>query len=145
MRTGKGFGLSSLLFGLVACLVFYTVADLSKQNPLTGGKLLWIFDQMGLVSHERTYLAELKPSSIFAFNDTSAILFLKWFAFDLVILATTLALYAEYRRESTLYLSAGFILGTASLAFVYPLAMVAAQVAGVGFLFVIRRRGGIPV
>lgn len=123
-------------------MVFYEVAELSQLNPLAAGKVLWFFDYLGLVNHQRTYLAELKPGSVFAFNDASAILFLKWLAIDLVILATTLALYAEHRRESTLYLSAGFILGSASLAFVYPLAMVAVQLVGSGVLIAIRRRGG---
>ncbi|MES2944842.1 MAG: hypothetical protein V4772_18395 [Pseudomonadota bacterium] len=131
----KGFGFASFICGLAACIVFYALAYLAWLGPLPGGKVLSFFDYLGLVSHERTYLAELKPGSAFAFNDASVILFLKWLAFDMVILATTLALYAEYSREPTLYLSAGFILGTLSLVFVYPLATVAVQVAwGLGFV-----------
>lgn len=119
-HVGSRFGLRSLLCGVIACLLFAALSHLARLGQLAGGNILRAFDQFGLVSKERTYIVEMKASSVFALNDGNAIIWLTWIAFALALLAIAFALYAEHKREATLYPSSGFIVGAMSLGLMHP-------------------------
>ena len=143
MRTGRRFGFLSLLCGTVACGLFIALAYFSRLPQLRGGYLLKVFDQLGWVSKERSYIVELKASSIFALNDANAVLWLTWIGFLIAFFAVALALYAEYRHEATLCLSSGFIVATAGLWLQHPLLMLVIQAVGALALLGLRRQGAI--
>lgn len=146
VRIGHRFGLISLLCGVSACFVFLSVAHVGRLRELVvGGYLLGALDWLGLVREERTYLVEMKPSSIFSLNDSNAFVWMTFLACLLACAAATLALVAEYKRESTLYLSAGFIVATAGAGLISPLGMVIAQALGVLAIIEIRRRHAVAI
>lgn len=133
--------MNSLLCGISACFLFLSVAYVGRLRELVvGGYLLRALDWLGLVREERTYLVELKPSSIFSLNDSNAFMWMIALACLFACAAAAFALVAEYKRESTLYLSAGFIVATVGAGLVSPLGMVIAQALGVLSVIEIRRR-----
>lgn len=109
------------------------------MGVLFGGNILRALNQLGLVRQEKTYLAELKPSSIFSLNDANPVLWFTCLALILAGLGIALAFHANYKRESTLYASAGFIVATLGVGLLYPWAMVTTQALGVIALISIRR------
>jgi hypothetical protein len=144
-RVGNRFGIFSLGCGVFACLLFFCLAHFERVGRLIGGNLLKAIDWMGWVSQQRNYIVEMKPSSIFSLNDASAIVWITWFACFLTFTAVSLALFAEYKHEFTLYLSAGFVVATASIGLLSPLAMVAVQAIGIVALTRIRRRHAVEI
>lgn len=133
------FGKWSFACGILACLAFFAVSYIIRAGLLLGGKVLSAMNQLGMVRHERSYIAELTPNGVFAVNDANAVVWLTCLAFILAALGVGLALYAEYKRESTLYASAGFMVATLGIGLLYPLVMVAVQAAGAVALIVIRQ------
>ncbi len=133
------FGKLSLACAFTAFALFLALSCVNRMGVLFGGNILKALNQLGLVRQEKTYLAELKPSSIFALNDANAVLWFTCLAFILAGLGITLALHANYKRESTLYASAGFIVATLGVGLLYPWAMVLTQALGVIGLISIRR------
>jgi hypothetical protein len=144
-RVGHRFGMFSLVCGASACLLFLSLAYLGRLGQLVGGNILTALDRLGLVSHERTYIVEMKSSSVFSLNDANAVIWITWLACVLGIAAVALAFFAEYKRESTLYLSAGFVVATASSALLSPLAMLLVQTIGAIAIIGIMRRGAIEI
>jgi hypothetical protein len=136
----NSFGKSSFACAAIACVLFLALWYVDRAGfALMGGKLLNALNQLGLVRQERSYLAELRPVGFFSVNDTNAVVWLTCIAFIFSALGMVLALYADYRRESTRYASAGFIVATIGIGLVYPMAMVAAQAAGAIALIAIRQ------
>jgi hypothetical protein len=138
MREGHKFGWASLVCGAVTGVLFFVSAYLSRFGRPRTGYILQFLDRIGVVNKERSYIVELKASSIFSLNDVNAIAWLTWCAVVLAIAAVVLALYAEYEGETTLNLSAGFLIATISIGLLYPLAMLLVQVFGVLVLFYVR-------
>jgi len=93
---------------------------------------------MGLVKQSSSGEASLTEASIFALNDGNALVFLMSLAVFLAAAAMVVALIAEYRREPTLYLSAGYTCGALALVQVKPLIGLAAMIAGVAAVVVLR-------
>jgi hypothetical protein len=139
VRTGNRYGIISLGCGVSACLLFLCLAYISRLGPLIGGNVLKAIDWMGLVSQKRSYIVEMKPSSIFALNDANAVVWMTWLACVLTITAVSFALLAEYEKELTLYLSVGAVVATTSLGLLSPFGMVMLQAIGVLALCRIRR------
>ncbi|WP_411886807.1 hypothetical protein [Polaromonas sp. YR568] len=136
------FGKLSFAGALIACALFLVVSYINRFGVLFGGNILRMLDQLGLVRKERSYLAELKPSTVFALNDANAVLWFTWLAFIFAGLGVVLALYADYKRESTLYASAGFMVATLGIGLLHPLLMVAVQATGAVSLIAIRGTRG---
>jgi hypothetical protein len=93
---------------------------------------------MGLVRHSSTGEPSLTEASIFAVNDENALVFLTSLAVALAVVGMVLALIAEYRREPTLYLSAGYTCGALALLLFKPLVGFASMVAGIVAIMVLR-------
>lgn len=138
------FGKSSFACALIACALFLVVSHANRMGVLFGGNILRALNQLGMVQKERSDVAELKPSSLFALNDANAVLWFTWLAFILAGLSIALALYANHKRESTLYASAGFILATLGIGLIYPWVMVTVQAAGAIALIAIRKQYALP-
>ena len=64
---------------------------------------------------------EMTEISVFALNDEIAIGYLFLLAILLALFSISAALWAEYRREPTVFLSTGYICGTLSLILIRPL------------------------
>lgn len=142
LGAGKRVSLGKLSFAsaLVACSLFLALWCVHRAGGvLFGGKLLNALNRLGMVRQERSYIAEFRPSGVFALNDSNAVVWLTWFAFILAGLGLVLALYADCKREPTLYPSAGFIVATLGIGLLYPLIMVATQAAGAIALIGIRK------
>jgi hypothetical protein len=135
---GHKFGWASLVCGVVTSVLFFVLAYLPRLGQRRTGFILQLLDQIGVVNKERSYIVELKASSIFSLNDANAIVWLTWCTFVIAIAAVVLALYAEYKSEATLNSSAGFAIATISIALLYPLAMLLVQLTGVLVLLHIR-------
>src|SRR5688500_14771379 len=102
----------------------------SAHDPSIGASLMWLA-KMGLVKEpviSEPYLAE---ASIFAVNDANALVFLTATAMVLAGVAMVLAFVAEYRREPTLYLSAGYTCGALALWLYKPHFGFVSVVAGI--------------
>jgi len=76
--------------------------------------------------------------SIFALNDGRAIGFLFVLSVLLALVSLGAALWAEYRREPTLFPSAGYIFGVLSLALVRPIMGLVSAFFGIVAVLVLR-------
>jgi hypothetical protein len=130
MRSNIRFGLLSTICGIASSGLFFVLAYFSRLSPLKGGKILQAFERFGLLSKERQYFSEFREGSVFSIDDANAILWLTWLAFALALIAIALALYAETKRESTLYIGVGFLVATVSVGLRYPLTMLFMQIMG---------------
>jgi hypothetical protein len=133
-------GLLTLQCGVVAFLRFCFLAHRRRLGQLVGGKLLSVLDSIGLVRQQRSYIVEMKPRSILSLDDANEIVWMTWLACMLTGASIVLALLAEYRRESTLYLSAGFMVATAGAGLVSPFGMLVLRIVGFLALVIIRRQ-----
>ena len=83
---------------------------------------------------------EMSDAGHFAINDENAILFLVALSAMLALVAMITAIWAEHRREPTLYLSVGYICGALALAQVWLLAGFVCGIVGVTVVLVLRHR-----
>lgn len=127
---------ASFLLGAMAAGMAATAAYL-RSIPPSDASLTWL-TKMGLVKHRSTGEPSITEASIFAVNDENALLFLASLSLVLAALAMVLALVAEYRREPTLYLSAGYTCGALALLLFKPLIGFASVVAGIVAIMVLR-------
>jgi hypothetical protein len=162
MRRPKRIDLVSLLSGVAAVPLASTGVYLrSVRVPGSGTILTWL-DKLGLVrqsppeapsvivfdlpSHERLVsvggVPEMSDPGRFPVNDESAIVFLLAVGVALALVAMSSAVWAEYRREPTLYLSVGYICGVLAVAQVWLLAGLVAAIMGVAAVLVMRNRRG---
>jgi len=81
---------------------------------------------------------EMTDAGHFAINDENAILFLVALSAALALIAMGTAIWAEHRREPTLYLSVGYICGALAIAQVWLLAGFVFGIIGVGTVLVMR-------
>jgi hypothetical protein len=129
----------SLVFGAVSLGCFLWLAYIFRFRMPSSGYVLQFIADLGLVHSGPSYIAELKPASVFSLNDGNAILWLNCFAFASAIVAAVSALASEWKRESSPYAAAGFIAGTSGMWLVSPVAGLASQALGAALLLFIRR------
>src|SRR5438876_3244132 len=135
MRRGVRFGVLSVWLG-AAAIVLAIVATYTES--LRGRGSAWLLnwlDAQGLVPPARSGgVVELTNPSALLVTDQIAIQWLLahsvWFA----VCSMLFALWAEHKRESSLYLSAGFICGSSSLVLLSPAASMLAMLLGAVFL-----------
>jgi hypothetical protein len=140
MRIGTRFGILSLVCAIAACCMCVVLSYIASFGVLRGGVVLKVMGRIGLVRSQRSYIAELKPVGIFTLDDVNVMYWLTGVAFLITLLAVVLALFAEYKCESTLYFAAGFIVATVGIGLLQPLVMVIVQILGAVAMFEIRRR-----
>ena len=131
--------IAGFLCGLLALAAFFILAYASRRAPHVNGVVLNLMSMAGLVVSEPSYISELKPASIFSFNDANALLWLHVSAFGLSVIGAGLALWAEWRREASIYSSAGFVVATVGIWLLSPAAGVSTQLLGGALLLGIRR------
>lgn len=83
---------------------------------------------------------EMSDAGHFAINDENAILFLLTLSIVLALIAMVTAVWAEYRREPTLFLSAGYVCGVLAITQIWPLAGFVCAIAGAIAVLVLRHQ-----
>jgi hypothetical protein len=129
-RSGCFFGGWATSFGVLGLIATIEAEYLRVAHDPRGGAILRFLDRLGLVKNEPHSVAIITSSSVFSINDSTAILWLFAYGVYLAIIAFFFSLLAEYRHEETLYLSAGFILAVAAIAFVNIVASIMISVSG---------------
>ena len=130
---------AAFICGLAALAAFLLLAYATRQAPHVSSVMLDLMSAVGLVVPAPSYIVELKPASVFSLNDANALLWLKVLAFGSSVVGAGVALWAGWRRESTLLSSAGFVVATVGIWLLSPVAGLCAQFAGGAFLVAIRR------
>lgn len=96
------------------------------------------------VAHNRIVsisgVPEMSDAGHFAINDENAILCLVALSAVLALIAMVTAIWAEHRREPTLYLSVGYICGALAIAQLWMLAGFVFGIIGVTAVLVLRHR-----
>lgn len=87
-------------------------------------------------------VSEMSDAGNFAINDGNAILFLFALSVALACIAMGTAIWAEHRREPTLYLSAGYVCGALAVAQVWLLAGFVCGIVGVTAVLILRHQRG---
>ncbi|GHU04561.1 hypothetical protein FACS1894158_05130 [Betaproteobacteria bacterium] len=103
--------------------------------------------KMGLARGQTVVVSgvpEMREMNPFAVNDENAILFLFFISMLLAALAITSALWAEYRRESGIFLSVGYICGALALFLIRPLFGLIACVFGIMAILLLRLQRETP-
>ena len=85
-------------------------------------------------------VSEMSDAGHFAVNDENAIVFLFALCVVLALIAMVTAVWAEHRREPTLYLSVGYICGALAIAQVWLLAGFVCAIAGVAAVLILRNQ-----
>ena len=118
MRSGSRVGKGSLLLAAIALVLAFAAQHVESHRGSTSAYILQWLDRQGLVkAPDPSRPAELRPSSLLPINDVTGIGFLWFNAFWLCGWALVLGLLAEYRREDTLFLSAGLLVAAMSIMF----------------------------
>jgi hypothetical protein len=102
----------SLIFGTLGIIVVATSKHAQSIRNPQSAVFLEFLDRLGWVyKGPKALVAEVKPSPLLPFTDGSILSILIWFGVYLSTLAVLFGLWAEYRREDSLLLSAGLICG----------------------------------
>ncbi len=138
--TQKRIGLIAFVFG--ASSIPAAMAALYAKSLYGNGSsavLDWL-DARGFVTPtpNSNSVPSLSESSLFLITDERAISLLTILAMFLAIIAMINAIAAEYLREPTLYLSAGFICGALGLMLIMPLVGIGAMIGGLTITMLVR-------
>ena len=118
MSSKPSFGLSSIACGCLALLFTLVASYWTTFINLGEGRLLALMERLGLVRQPAQYsFNSIDSPGWLSFTDEKALTLLYTSGAMLAVLAIALAVFAERRRESSLYLSAGLICGASSLVF----------------------------
>ncbi|TFZ07655.1 hypothetical protein [Ramlibacter humi] len=134
----RKFGTASLIIAVFSCLGLVSVWHIGRLGVLFGGKLLALVEWLGLVTSNP--YAVLKSSSVFSLNDANAVLWFTWFAVAMALTAVALALWAEFRGESSANSAAGFTVALLGIGIFHPPSGLVGGLLGLAALSVVRRR-----
>ena len=163
----KRFGVLSLLIGVCAIPVAGLAVHLRSIRVPGSGKILDWLNILGIVKEpmpdkpsivvfdfpapgipgvvpEKVVavdgVPEMSDAGYLAVNDENAILFLTALSIVLAIVAMATAVWAEQRREPTLYPSVGYLCGSLAIAQVSLLAALVFAIVGITVVLVSRHR-----
>ncbi|MBI3348561.1 MAG: hypothetical protein HY020_15310 [Burkholderiales bacterium] len=104
------------------------------------GYLLTALDRYGLIKEAPPGTeTEMRPSGlIFPLTDESVLRAILFYGGYLSVASILLAVWAEYRREENLYLSAGFMCGAGGILLAHTLFGIVAVAAGVTAVLLLR-------
>jgi hypothetical protein len=130
-------GMTSIVLGVLSIAMVYAANHYESFRGTGSSYLLNAADRAGLVRTSPVDApVELKAPGLLAFTDETALQALLSLGVSLAAASICLALFAEYRHESNLYLSAGFICGSGGLFLMSPviglLSMAACAVVFLG-------------
>jgi len=116
MRTSARFGKLSVFFGVAALLAAIAVTEAERlRKPRVGYLLNWM-DHLGLIRYpDPNQIPEWRPIGPFDLTDDSALKWVLVYSVCFSIWAMLIALWAEHKREETVGLALGFILGSLAL------------------------------
>lgn len=115
-------GIASIVIGALSMATVYAANHYESFRGTGSSYLLNAADRAGLVKASPADApVELKEPGLLAFTDETALQALLSLGALLAATSICLALLAEYRRESNLYLSAGFICGSGGLFLMSPI------------------------
>jgi len=121
MRKGNRFGAAALFLGalaLVIAVAIFEVENFQTFNPNKRAVVLGFLDKLGLVkAPDMRREVSATPAYVTSINDTNAFEFLRLHAWWFSLWAIGIALFAEARRETTLFMSAGCICACFALLF----------------------------
>jgi len=119
MRTRNHFGHVAIVLGGIAILLVVGAKHAESFLGTASAEVLRWANQLGLVKAVTPgSVAELKRPGLLSLTDETAVAILLWLGAYLAVSAIALALWAERRGESSLYLGAGVICGASALTFV---------------------------
>ncbi|MCB4363914.1 hypothetical protein KIH07_09225 [Hydrogenophaga taeniospiralis] len=137
-------GVVSLVLGalsLTGAAVLFQIDRFIDFDPNAPAIILGLLDRMGLVNAPDMQAAVvLSPAYVTSINDSNAIEFLRLHVWWLGSWAIGVALWAESRKEETLYLSIGFLLGCLGVSLLNQTVGVIYLIFGGVMVSLIRRR-----
>jgi hypothetical protein len=140
MKMSSPAGLLSLLVGATSVAVCIVTHHVMTVRLTGNGKVLRWLDGLGLVHAPAPHRdVVIKPMDLTAWNDETAINFSIHFALYLAGVAMLLAVWADHRREDTLFSGGGFICGAAAFYLHSQVAGFGLAVVGITLVLVLRR------
>jgi hypothetical protein len=144
VRTNRA-GKASLVFGALAIAIAPIAAYTYSIYGAGSGVILWWLDHFGLVHPPKAPLSEMTEASVFSINDRNAIRWLFAVTYVLSFASAAFSFWAELRRGPTLYLAAGFTLGTLSLAIINIFVALVFGLVGVCIILILRTQRDQPL
>lgn len=142
MKQRGRIGLFSFVIGSISIPIAASAVYVRSIAGAGSSLLLdWLVSK-GITFSNPNAMPALSAPGLFTVTDTTAINFVTSFSIVLAIVAIAAALVAEYFREHTLYLSAGYICGAMAILLVRPVFGLAALIAGIALAMVLRHRNG---
>ena len=140
-RRGTRLGLISVLFAALAVVsALWGVYFDSIRGAVSAHVLEW-FDFHGFVHQPGpASVPEMRNPSALLVTDPIVVRWLTVHAWWFAACAMLFSIWAEFRHEATLYMSAGFVLGAMALLFFSPATTVSAMVGGAVCVGWLRRR-----
>ncbi len=131
----------SLRFGCAAVWLVLAATSAERGRLITSAVILNFLDELGLVrnpAHDR--ISELTEPSFFVITDVLAIQLALNFGLFCAAMAMVVSLWAELKREDTLCLSVGYLLGLSAVLLYAPVLAAVAATGGAIGVTKIRRR-----
>jgi hypothetical protein len=140
--TPSRYGIVSFVIG---ALSLPTAFAFTYAQSMKGSGSSFLFDwfaSKGLIKENPYAVPMITEPSIFLVTDDRALTALFAIAVGSALLGMGLAPWAEYRRESTLYFSGGYVVGALALFLIRPTVGFVSLIAGIA-IAVVMRHGGI--
>lgn len=132
-------GITSIGFGTLSIVTVPVVQYWESMRGPASAYLLNTADRLGLVRQPHPYAeVELRPSGLLPMTDETALWALLVYGIYLGLVSVGFSVWAEYRREDNLYLSAGFICGVGGVFLASKDAGLAVAVIGAVAVFLLR-------
>ena len=142
MKNRNRLGILALVVGGIAVPV---AALAAYVRSMVGAGSSFIVDWLlskGVTFSNPANIYTVSAPSLFSVTDARAVTFVTGLAIVLGVVAMVVALLAEYRRERTLYLSAGYICGALAVFLITSLFGLVAMIAGITAAMVMRHGRG---
>ncbi len=142
MRQGVRFGVTAMLLGAIAIVLVIVAQYAENSRGITSAYLLNWLDARGLVrSPNPGSVVEFGNPGLFLITDKGAIQWLLVYSMWFSVWSILLALWAEFKREDTLYLGAGFTLGVLAIElFSFQLSLLAMGIGAAAVIALRRKR-----
>ncbi|SHN37788.1 hypothetical protein [Rhizobacter sp. OV335] len=133
-------GINSILIGVLALWLVAGIKRLQIYRDTHAGYLLEVLERVGWIADPSRGDAQLKAWDPFSLNDGTAIVAASGFGIYLALAGIGSALWAQWRDEDNLYLSAGFMCGSCALVYANYAWGMAAMLAGAVAMLLLRSR-----
>jgi hypothetical protein len=132
-------GITSIGFGALSIVTVPVAQYWESLRGTASAYLLNTADRLGLIRQPHPFAeVELRPSGLLPMTDETALWAFLVYGVYLGLVSVVLSLWAEYRREDNLYLSAGFICGVGGVFLANKDAGLAVAMIGAVAVFLLR-------